>query len=76
MKEGESDTISVYVALKEHLNKTIYQEKNRQQKKIQNLLGQRVATFFSRVEGPFAFLYYHHATSTVWWGRDGQGRRS
>ena len=53
VKEGQSDTISVYTALKEHLNKTIYQRKNRQQRKIQNLLGQRVATFFFAGRRPF-----------------------
>ena len=76
VKEGESDTISVYVALKEHLNKTIYQEKIDNREKFKTCLARELLRFFSRVEGPFAFLYYHHATSTVWWGRDGQGRRS
>ena len=46
VKEGESDTISVYVALKEHLNKTIYQEKIDNRKKFKTCLARELLRFF------------------------------
>ena len=46
VKEGQSDTISVYTALKEHLNKTIYQEKIDNREKFKTCLARELLRFF------------------------------
>ncbi|RPD81814.1 hypothetical protein L226DRAFT_528055 [Lentinus tigrinus ALCF2SS1-7] len=35
-----------------------------------------VSSAFGAIEGPYAFLYYHRSTNTLYFGRDPLGRRS
>lgn len=39
-------------------------------------LGSQLAEFFSAIYGPFAFIYYHHQSQTIYFGRDSFGKRS
>lgn len=38
--------------------------------------GPSILSTLRNVEGPYAFVYYEHATQTLYWGRDPLGRRS
>ena len=35
-----------------------------------------VTEILSKIQGPFSFLFWDNSASTLWWGRDAQGRRS
>ena len=76
---GQNDTILVYASLKEYLQEKIYNNnvhaKLAKEKLIESL-GTSILSFFAKIEGPYSFIYYDHATSMIWWGRDSQGRRS
>eukprot|EP01124_Arcella_intermedia_P021561 TRINITY_DN3035_c0_g1_i2.p1 TRINITY_DN3035_c0_g1~~TRINITY_DN3035_c0_g1_i2.p1 ORF type:complete len:602 (-),score=97.05 TRINITY_DN3035_c0_g1_i2:1617-3185(-) len=37
---------------------------------------QEILKTVAQVEGPFAFSYWHHATNSLYFGRDAKGRRS
>ena len=79
VNEGQNDTILVYASLKEYLQEKIYNNNvhaNLAKEKLIESLGTSILSFFAKIEGPYSFIYYDHATSMIWWGRDSQGRRS
>ena len=39
-------------------------------------LDDHICAVLSRIRGPYAFVYWHSATETLWFGRDYFGRRS
>jgi asparagine synthetase B (glutamine-hydrolysing) len=77
VEPGENDTFLVYNSLQTHLHKNVYDCANNSTHGVSiESLGDQILSFFSKVEGPYSFVYYDHSTSTLWWGRDSQGRRS
>lgn len=65
---GTSDTVAVSIALEEMSSKNGSSSKTP--------FGVKLAEFFSTVHGPFAFVYYHNQSQTIYFGRDSFGRRS
>lgn len=67
---GKSDTAVVIEMLRQKLSKSVQEFSN----KVEVL--DVAVTFFSLIEGPFAFIYYHKLMQSVIYGRDRIGRRS
>jgi asparagine synthetase B (glutamine-hydrolysing) len=64
LSKHENDTVIVSNILKNSLNHEITERTN------------EIVNIMNRIQGPYSFIYYHHSSKTLYYGRDPLGRRS